>query len=128
MHFEHVALNVPDPVAMADWYVEHCGLQIVRQADTPVPVRFCADATGRVILEIYNNPADAAPDYASLHPLRLHVAFAVEDAAAERDRLIDTGAGLVEEIHADDGSHLVMLRDPWQVPLQLCRRGKPLWA
>jgi len=33
-----------------------------------VPVRFLADATGQVMLEIYNNPQAKAPDYASMDP------------------------------------------------------------
>jgi glyoxylase I family protein len=29
MKMEHVALNVPDPVAIAAWYTKHLGFEIV---------------------------------------------------------------------------------------------------
>jgi catechol 2,3-dioxygenase-like lactoylglutathione lyase family enzyme len=127
MHFEHTALNVPDPRKMAAWYVKHCGLHIVRSIDVPPYMHFLADATGRVILEIYSNPLAPVPDYASQHPLVLHVAYAVEDAGKEKDRLIAVGAELISDSGiSDDNTRLVMLRDPWGIALQLCQRGTPL--
>ena len=79
MYFEHAGLNVPDPVAMSQWYVENCGLQIVVERDTSPYMHFLADATGRVIFELYANPMAPIPDYASQDPLVLHLAFAVDD-------------------------------------------------
>jgi hypothetical protein len=36
MKFEHFALNVPDPRALAAWYVRHAGWQIARaQLEAP---------------------------------------------------------------------------------------------
>jgi catechol 2,3-dioxygenase-like lactoylglutathione lyase family enzyme len=126
MHFEHAALNVPDPRAMAEWYVTHCGAHIVSARDEPPYTRFLADATGRVILEIYANPEAPIPNYETQHPLVLHFAFAVENIDGERDRLLDAGAELFSEETLDNGSRLVMLRDPWGIPLQLVKRGVPL--
>ena len=126
MKFEHLALNVPDAAAMADWYVAHCGMQIVMAVPEAPHTRFLADKTGRTILEIYTNPATPIPNYAEQHPLCLHVAFAVEDAAATRDRLTAEGATVLSDQQAADGTHLVMLRDPWGVALQLCKRATPL--
>ena len=31
MRIEHVAFNVPDPLAMARWYVEHLGFEVKRR-------------------------------------------------------------------------------------------------
>lgn len=124
MKFEHAALNVPDAQAMASWWIEHCGMRSVRASDDPP--YFLADATGRTILELYNNPAAPIPDYVAQHPLCLHIAFAVEDAGAERDRLTAAGAELFSEQEAADGTILIMLRDPWGVALQLCQRATPL--
>ena len=126
MQFEHFALNVPDPVAMASWYVEHCAMRAVVSMDEAPYTRFLADEGGRVVVEIYSNPAAPVPEYAALDPLCFHFAFAVPDAAAVRDRLLAAGASLDVEHRLDDGSHLVMLRDPWGVPLQLCNRAVPL--
>lgn len=128
MYFEHVALNVPDPRAMARWYVDHCGLRVVVSEDTSPYMHFLADATGRIILELYANPAAPIPDYPNQPPLVLHVAYAVDDMEKTKGELLDAGATLVSEATSDDGTVLVMLRDPWGLPLQLAQRGVPLGA
>ena len=126
MKFEHLALNVPDAAEMADWYVAHCGMQVVFAEPGAPHTRFLADETGRTVLEIYANPAAPIPDYADQHPLVLHVAFAVQDATATRDRLTAAGATLLSDSESPNGTHLVMLRDPWGVTLQLCKRTTPM--
>lgn len=125
MKFEHFGVNVPDARAMAQWYVENCGMRIVRGNDTAPWAHFLADSTGRMVMEIYTNEADAVPDYTAQHPLRLHVAFAVDDPEAHSARLEKAGAKALSLDRLPDGSVLVMMRDPWGVPLQLCRRAKP---
>lgn len=123
MKLEHFALNVTDPVAMAKWYAEHIGLRIVRQVDETPYTHFLADSSGNILLEIYNNPPDQVPPYAEMDPLLVHVAFVSEDPEADKVALLAAGATLVEELHFDDGSHLIMLRDPWGLSVQLCKRG-----
>ena len=126
MKFEHFGINVPDAAAMAAWYVEHLKMQIVRSIQEPPHMHFLADATGHVTIEIYTNPIAPIPDYAAQDPLCFHIAFAVDDAAAVRDYLLANGATLVVNQMLDDGSLLVMLRDPWGVALQLCQRAAPM--
>lgn len=126
MHFEHVALNVSDPKAMAQWYVDHCGMRIIRAVDGPPYMRFLSDATGRVIFELYANAKAPIPDYVVQDPLVLHVAFAVDDMTKTKERLIGAGATVVSDEQLPDGTRLVMLRDPWGVALQLAQRGTPL--
>lgn len=125
MVFEHLALNVSHPRAMAAWYAEACGMRIVRSVDDPPYVHFLADATGRVLLEIYRNTADAVPDYANQDPLRVHIAFAVAEVQGEKQRLLDAGATVAKEEVLADGSEVVTLRDPWGLPLQLVKRATP---
>ena len=127
MKIEHVAWTVAEPVASADWYVEHLGMQIVRSGGPPAHARFLADGTGRVLLEIYNNPKVRVPDYASMDPLLLHLAFVVYDVAAERDRLVAAGATVVDAFsRTDAGDEMAMLRDPWGLALQLMKRAEPM--
>jgi glyoxylase I family protein len=125
MKFEHFALNVSDPPAHARWYVQHLGFAIARSRDDAPFTHFLADETGRVAFELYCNPKAAVPDYAAMHPLCFHVAVVAADAKAERTRLEKAGATLFLEEPQPDGSLLIMLRDPWGVPLQLCQRTKP---
>ncbi|MCB1131128.1 MAG: VOC family protein [Verrucomicrobiae bacterium] len=125
MRIEHVAFNVADPVAMADWYVRHFGLRIVRHIAEPNQTHFLADDDS-AILEIYHNPPDQVPDYASMDPLLFHLAFASADPEADATRLVEAGATFVSEVRPADGSILLMLRDPWGVAFQLCRKAKPL--
>jgi glyoxylase I family protein len=123
---EHFACNVSDPAGMAAWYVQHLGMRIVRRNAAPPHIHFLADAAGRVVMEIYSNSADAVPDYGAMHPMRFHVAFAATDPDVARAELVAAGATFVDEQTLPDGSRLLMLRDPWGLALQLCKRTTPL--
>jgi hypothetical protein len=101
-------------------------MKIIRQAPTPPYIHFLADAREHVVIEIYSNAADAVPDYPAMHPLRFHVAFKTDDPDADMAALTGAGATLVDQQTLPDGSRLVMLRDPWGLPLQLCKRTTPL--
>lgn len=127
MKIEHIAFNVADPVAFADWYCRHCGLRVVRHVPQPFQTHFLADLDSTV-LEIYCNPPDNVPDYRNRDPLLFHLAVTSADPDADAKRLIAAGATLAGDVHLPDGSYLIMLRDPWGVPLQLSRRTRPLLA
>lgn len=127
MILEHTALNVPDPVAFAAWYVQHLGLRVLRHLPHASETHFLGDERGAVI-EIYRNPAAPVPDYRAMHHLVLHLAFVSADAASDAARLLAADATHVEDVRPPDGSLLVMLRDPWGVALQLCQRTTPLIA
>ena len=124
MKLEHVAINVENSVAMAEWYVKNCEMKVVLQVEGPPFTRFLADADGRTAIEIYSNPAASVPDYARQNPLIYHHAFTVDDPDGVKDRLMQAGATFVEEVNLDTGARLVMLRDPWGIPLQLVNRPK----
>ncbi|HXC01776.1 MAG TPA: VOC family protein [Opitutaceae bacterium] len=125
MKFEHFALNVPEVRVMSRWYVEHLGLRVVLNREEAPYMTFLADDTGRVIMEIYTNPSAVIPDYAAAHPLCFHIAFVADDPRATQQKLEQAGASLFLEENLPDGSRLIMMRDPWGVPLQLCKRTKP---
>ena len=126
MRIEHAAWQVHDPHAVAAWYCQHLGFTVKRRFDAPVPCNFLADSTGRVMIEVYHNPAAAVLDYASLNPLQLHLAFVSDDIDADRDRLLAAGASLVEQLTTPTGDQVVMLRDPWHFCIQLCKRAAPM--
>lgn len=125
--FEHAAVNVADPEAMAAWYGEHLGVTVVRKGEPPALMHFLADAGGRVFLEIYRALPDQVPDYVSMHPLVLHLAFATDDASATLDRLVAAGATALGPAAPNaQGDTMAMLRDPWGLALQLCQRAEPM--
>ena len=126
MKLEHFALNVEDPSAMTAWYAEHLGMRVVRQMPEAPYTTFMADESGRIMIEVYNNPADEVPDYRRMNPLLVHLAYVSERPGEDKDRLLQAGASLETEQHLEDGSHIVMLRDPWGLALQLCKRGVPM--
>ena len=125
MRFEHFALNVREPVAQAQWYVQNVGFAIARKLDEAPFTHFLADETGRIVCELYANSNAVIPDYAATHPLTFHIAVIADDATAERARLEQAGATLFLEDAQPDGSLLIMMRDPWGLPLQLCQRTHP---
>jgi len=127
VRLEHVGLNVVDPNKAAQWYVENLGMKVVRQSPAPVNARFLADSGGNMMLEIYHNPPEAVPNYASMDPLLLHVAFMVDDVDAARQKLIAAGATPVGEATTTPaGDKLAMLRDPWGLAIQFVRRADPM--
>lgn len=126
MKLEHIAFNVAAPAAAAEWYVKNLGMEIVwKRPDAPF-THFLADESGKITIEFYLNPPDQVPDYANMNPLLLHIAFVSNDPTAEQEKLIAAGATLYSDATNAEGTRLVMLRDPWGLPLQLCKREKPM--
>ncbi len=127
MTIEHLALNVPDPVAMAAWYSRHLGMQIARKVGGPTKTHFIADAAGRTVLELYQQSKAPIPDYRAMDPFVFHIAFLADDVAAQRQRLLDAGAASAGEIVTTDaGDVMTFVRDPWGVTIQLVKRAKAL--
>ncbi|MFV0392667.1 MAG: VOC family protein [Paludibacteraceae bacterium] len=125
MKLEHFALNVEQPVELAQWYVHHLGLKIISAQSVPPFGHFLADDSGRIMIEIYKQDAEI-PNFPGMNPLTLHLAFVSEDPTSDMQRLVAAGAELVSDDKFDNGNHLVMLRDPWGISVQLCKRGNPL--
>ena len=126
MKLEHTALNLPDPQAAAAWYAENLGLTIVKANSTEPFIHFLADDAGGM-LEFYSNSGGTVPDYASMSPFTLHLAFAAADIEATWERLLAAGATAAGELETTPaGDRIVFLRDPWGVSLQLVSRRAPL--
>jgi len=127
IRLEHVAINVENPVEMVKWYCENLGMKIVRKGPPPINMNFISDAGGNMMLEVYHNPPDAVPDYASMDPLVFHIAFMVDDVEGTCRKLVAAGATVYSEATiTDSGDKLAMLRDPWGVPIQFLKRADPM--
>jgi len=123
MVFEHFALNVNNVSAVVKWYVLHMELKVVSQQKELPFMTFLADSSNRVILELYQRSDEMMTNFVTQHPLTFHLAFVSENAQFDRERLEVERASFIEEVRKEDGSHLIMLRDPWGMPLQLCQRA-----
>lgn len=127
MRLEHIAINVENPVAMANWYCRNLGMKIARKGPAPVNAHFLSDEQENMMLEIYLNPPDTVPDYASMDPLLFHIAFMVDDVGEICRKLVDAGAKIVEDVTTTpEGDEFAILRDPWGVAIQFVKRAKPM--
>lgn len=127
MNIEHIALNVADARALADWYVRHLGMRVVRAVEESPWTRFLADQAGRTVLEIYQNPKAPVPDYQAQDPMTLHIAFVSSDIKGDWNRLLKAGGSRAIDPHTTPaGDEMAFLRDPWGVCIQLIKRAKSL--
>lgn len=124
MKFEHFALNVTHPKEQAEWYVKNCGMKIVKSLNDYPFTHFLADNNSQTVLELYSNNTAPFPDYSSMNTLQFHFAFATENINEMKNSIINAGASLLEEIKLNDGSEVVMFRDPFGLAFQICRRAK----
>ena len=125
--FEHIALNVQDPAAVADWYCGHLNMKVTLSGPAPVSVRFVSDEAGHMMFEFYHNAKEPLLDCTAIAPLSLHIAFAVDDVRAVADELVAAGATVERDVWTTGGGDtFAILRDPWGIPLQFVRRERPL--
>lgn len=124
MRIEHFAFQVSEPAAFAAWYERHLGMKTVRATGAPTYTHFLVASDGAVLLEVYRNEMAEIPDYATQDPLIVHLAFTSPDPRTDMDRLLAAGATLqTEPTTTGTGDLLIMLRDPWGFPIQLCKRA-----
>ena len=127
MRLEHIAFNVADSAAVAAWYAENLDMRIARAFDEPPHIHFLADSAGKSLIEIYSNPLGEVIAYRQHHAVTFHLAFAVDDMDAARERLVAAGATLDGDIdNRANGDRLAFLRDPWGTAIQLVQRVQPM--
>jgi beta-lactamase superfamily II metal-dependent hydrolase/catechol 2,3-dioxygenase-like lactoylglutathione lyase family enzyme len=127
VRFEHIALNVDDVEAVVNWYCENLGMKVVRKGPPPVNMHFLADTGDNVVFEFYHNIEAPVPDCNMIHPRSYHVAFVVDDVGAICDKLLRTGATVASEMETTPaGDQIIILRDPWALPIQFVKRTKPM--
>jgi catechol 2,3-dioxygenase-like lactoylglutathione lyase family enzyme len=124
--FAHAGLNVASPKKAAEWYEQHLSMRIVRSS--PPKAYFLADPTGRVILEIYENREEVTLPFREIRPMTFHLAFLVENVRKEMERLISAGCTVSDEYkETPAGDTMVILRDPFDLHIQLIRRSQPMF-
>jgi len=123
---EHTAIDVADPVGVADWWVKNLGFEITKQKTDASHTTFIVDTTGRISVELYRaQDGTTPPDYKAMRPLQLHFAFLSDDVDADIARMTAAGATLVvhEKAPGFDGA---MMKDPFGISIQFVKRGTPV--
>jgi glyoxylase I family protein len=124
---EHFALNVVDPQSMTNWYYENLGMKIIRKGVSPTYTNFIADAGKNMMFELFINSGYPLLDMSKINPLSIHIAFIVDDVRSIRNGLIASGAMLIEDMRVSaSGDEILMMRDPWGVPIQFIKRAVPM--
>jgi catechol 2,3-dioxygenase-like lactoylglutathione lyase family enzyme len=127
LRFEHLALNVPDPQSMTNWYFENMGMKVIRKGTPPTYTNFIADAGSNMMMEVFHNAAFPMLDLSKVPHLALHFAFTLDDVRSQRTNLIGAGATLAEELReTNSGDQVLVLRDPWGLAIQFIKRGEPM--
>ena len=127
LRFEHLALNVPDPQAMTNWYVENLGFKVMRKGGPPTFSGFVSDAGGHLMLELGVNNQYPLIEFSEINHPALHFAFVVDDVRSVRTALIAAGATLAEELReTNSGDQVLVLRDPWGFAIQFIKRGEAM--
>lgn len=124
---EHVAFNVPDPVTAATWYSENLGMQVMRKGTAPTFTTFVADSNHHMMIELFHNADFPLLEPAKMNHMSIHLAFMVKDIAAVKAKLLQAKASMVEDItKTPSGDQVLMLRDPWGLPIQFVQRVQPM--
>jgi catechol 2,3-dioxygenase-like lactoylglutathione lyase family enzyme len=127
IRFEHLALNVPDPQKMANWYFQNLGFKIMRKGGAPNFTTFVSDAGEHMMMELTVNHQYPLLDFSGIDHASLHFAFVVEDVRSVRNALIAAGATIAEELReTNSGDQVLVLRDPWGFAIQFIKRGEAM--
>jgi glyoxylase I family protein len=127
LKFEHLATNVADPVKAANWYKDNLGMKIMRQGEAPTYTTFVADPAENMMFEFYHNDTAKLFNPSQYNPLSIHIAFMSPDIKKTKETLVKAGAKIVDDLKkTDSGDQILMMCDPWGLPIQFVERAEPM--
>jgi len=118
---EHTAIASPDPLRLAQWYVDHLGFHI----NFEYSGNYFVKAANGTMLEIIPSEGDRAPQNMKDPGIR-HLAIAVEDFDAAHEDLKARSVKFLTEPFTTQGNRLVFFSDGDGNILHLIQREKPL--
>ena len=121
IRFEHIAIDVENPKAVADWYVKYMSLTIISESKKMI---FVGDPDRHAMFELYKKP-DVKVRFSSLSHDSSHVAFATDDAAGLSKKMVEGGAKILKQFTNPVGDTVINMKDPWGNNLQIIQRIKP---
>ena len=124
---EHIAFNVENPVAVAQWFVDNMGFKIMYKGDPPGNTRFVSDEKNNMMMELYNNQKFPKLNLPNVSYMSIHFAFMADSIEQVKEKLLAAGATIAEDITlTPSGDKVLMLRTPWGMPIQFVERAKPM--
>ena len=121
---EHIALASPDPVKLAQWYVDCLGFTIYSQSPAS-KTTFVRAPNGAFLEIVMSNGAPRQPQQLRDAGIR-HLAIAVSDLDAEFAFLKAKGVDFLGEPETLKGNRVVFFTDPDGNFLHLIQREKPI--
>jgi catechol 2,3-dioxygenase-like lactoylglutathione lyase family enzyme len=118
---EHVAIASPDIAALAAWYVQTLGFEIVYQSPNAIFVK-AADGS---LIEIIHSEGDPGARTLKTPGIR-HLALTVTEFDAVYANLKAKNVDFVSEPQESKGNKVVFFTDPEGNFLHLLQRAKPL--
>ncbi len=118
---EHTAIASPDPLQLANWYVQHLDFKI----NFEYAGNYFVKAADGSMLEIIPSEGERLPQKLTDPGIR-HLAIAVDDFEASHERLKSAGVTFLTEVLNKQGNRLVFFSDRDGNILHLIYREKPL--
>jgi catechol 2,3-dioxygenase-like lactoylglutathione lyase family enzyme len=127
IRFEHIAFNVPDPVATVKWYTTNLGMKIMRFDGAPTFTTFIADSGMHMMIEFFHNASYPLLEPVKIHNMAIHLAFSTPNIVKTQEMLVAAGATIVDSLRKTaSGDQVMTLRDPWGFAIQFVERVKPM--
>jgi glyoxylase I family protein len=127
LYIEHFAVNVADSRAKAKWFGDNLGTVVVRDGKAPTYGMFISDAGKNMMFELYQQKDYPFVDFSAIDHMSFHVAFMTDNIQSTKNMLLASGAKMAEDIKTTpSGDTVLMLRDPWNMPIQFVKRANPL--
>jgi glyoxylase I family protein len=118
---EHTAIASPDPLRLAQWYVDHLGFHI----NFEYSGNYFVKAPNGTLLEIIPSEGDRAPQQMKDPGIR-HLAIAVDDFDAAHQDLKQKSVTFLTDEFTTQGNRLVFFADADGNIIHLIHREKPL--
>jgi len=134
IRFEHFAYNTPDQKIAALWYVEFMDLNIPWSKDIDTTknnyrnyrVPYVGDAGRNMSLELFGKQ-DVAMTLANMKHDEVHVAYLTNDPEKLAKRMVYGGAKIVTPARKEsNGDIIIDMVDPYNFPIRLIKRAKPV--
>jgi glyoxylase I family protein len=118
---EHTAIASPDPLRLAQWYVDHLGFHI----NFEYSGNYFVKAPNGTMLEIIPSEGERAPQKMKDPGIR-HLAIAVDDFDAAQQDLKAKSVNFLTDVINTQGNRLLFFADADGNILHLIQREKPL--